>query len=141
MKKAHIGARVTFESNILHLISTGLVQVRQIVGEHEGNEYTVLLPEESMPSQTSQSRYAQKVDRLDSLQSSLTRHTLSSTSTTVSDVSKTSFKTKEEKTDDDAVLALLYDKLQVSSTELTGKPINPEIASVGEKWPTFLSQN
>jgi hypothetical protein len=125
MKKAHIGARVTFESNILHLISTGLVQVRQIVGEHEGNEYTVLLPEESMPSQTSQSRYAQKVDRLDSLQSSLTRHTLSSTSTTVSDVSKTSFKTKEEKTDDDAALALLYDKLQVSSTELTGKPINP----------------
>jgi hypothetical protein len=125
MKKAHIGARVTFESNIIHLSAIGLIQVRQIVGEHEGNEYTVFLPEESMPrhtSQTSPARYAQKVDGLDSLESSQTSHTLIADSKAGSDASKTSYKTKEEKTDDDAALALLCDKLQVSSTELTGKP-------------------
>ncbi len=55
MKKAGIGARVTFDANIERLVSVGLIQVQKITGEHEGNEYTVFLPEElSMPSQTSQ---------------------------------------------------------------------------------------
>lgn len=124
MKKAHIGARVTFESNIEHLSNIGLVQVRQIVGEHEGNEYTVFLPEEaSMPSHTSQgsqgsqTSHAQKQDVLVSLESSQTRHTLSSADSTVSDTSKTSFKTKEQNLDDDAALA----PLREVERELTGK--------------------
>jgi hypothetical protein len=124
MKKAHIGARVTFESNIEHLTSIGLVQVRQIVGEHEGNEYTVFLPEESMPShssQASQSRYAQKVDGLDGLESSQTSHTLSPAESTTSGVPKTSFKTKEENFDDDAALAELVASLKALTKEITGK--------------------
>lgn len=69
MAKAHIGSRVTFDANILHLKSVGLIRVVNIIGEHEGNEYEVILPEEvvSLTSHTSQTRYAQKVDILDSL--------------------------------------------------------------------------
>jgi hypothetical protein len=134
MKKAHIGARVTFESNIEHLTAIGLVQVRQIIGEHEGNEYTVLLPEESLTSQTSQtsqSRYAQKLDVLDSLESSQTRHTLSTVESTTSDLPKTSFKTKEEKTDDDAALAGLVETMKAASKEITGREVS---AAENDRW-------
>jgi hypothetical protein len=124
MKKAHIGARVTFESNILHLANIGLVHVRQIVGEHEGNEYTVLLPEESMPSLTSQSRYAQKPDILVRLESSQTRHTSTQADTATSGPPKTSFKTKEEISDDDAALAGLNATLKTATKELTGKEVS-----------------
>jgi len=56
MKRAYIGSRVTFDANISRLMNVGLITVRQIPGEHEGNEYTVFLPEEidlSAPSHTS----------------------------------------------------------------------------------------
>lgn len=127
MAKAHIGARITFESNIKHLQSVGLIVVRQIAGEHEGNEYEVFLPEESMPSQssvTSQSSHAQKQDRLVSLESSQTRHTLFSLESTTSQPSKTSFKTKEEKPDDDAALTGLVAELKVAAKDLTGKEVS-----------------
>jgi hypothetical protein len=103
MKKAGIGARVTFEANIAHLTAVGLLQVRQIAGEHEGNEYIVFLPEErSMPSQSSQTRHAQDQDRPVSLESSQTRHTLSVDSAITSADPKTSFKTSEKNLDDEA---------------------------------------
>lgn len=107
MKKSGIGSRITIEANIERLISVGLIQVRQIAGEHEGNEYTVYLPEEistTMPSQTSPSsptrltRPAQKVDRLVSLETSQTRHTSSLLESTLSDNVKTSFKTDDDET-------------------------------------------
>jgi len=103
MKKAGIGARVTFETNISHLIFVGLLQVKQISGEHEGNEYTVLLPEErTLPSQSSQTSHAQDQGRLVRLESSQTRHTLSVDSVVTSTDPKTSFKTTEENLDDEA---------------------------------------
>jgi len=122
MKKAGIGARVTFEANIAHLIAVGLLQVRQIAGEHEGNEYIVFLPEErsmpnSMPSQSSQTRHAQDQDRPVSLESSQTRHTLSVDNADTSAAPKTSFKTSEKNLDDEAALA----KLRALERELTGK--------------------
>ena len=95
MKKAGIGARVTFDTNVDRLAAAGLVQVRSITGEHDGNEYTVLLPEEvSMPSQTSLTSltgYAQKLDRLVRLETSQTRHTLNVESNNSYDPPKTSF--------------------------------------------------
>src|ERR1700759_2721201 len=54
MKKSGIGARVTFDANVERLVAIGFLRVRRITGEHDGNEYTVFLPEEvSTPSQTS----------------------------------------------------------------------------------------
>lgn len=129
MRKAHIGSRVTFDSNINHLLAVGLIKVRHIVGEHEGNEYEVLLPEEvelssanpgSMPSLTSLTGYAQKLDRLVRLETSQTRHTLNSTEATTSGVSKTSFKTNTENDDDEAVAAVRR-ALEKMIEEVTGR--------------------
>ncbi len=54
-------SNTTFDANIERLIIVGLIEVRHIIGEHEGDEYTVNLPEEvasTMPSsQTSQTGY------------------------------------------------------------------------------------
>ncbi len=123
MKKSAIGARVTFEANIARLMVVGLIQVVKITGEHEGNEYTVFLPEEvSMPSQSStpsQTSPAQNLVRVDSLESSQTRHSLFVEGTDTSAVSKTSFKTKE-KLDDEAFAGLVA-KLKETAKELTGK--------------------
>jgi hypothetical protein len=127
MKKAHIGARVTFDSNISHLLNVGLIMIRQIVGEHEGNEYEVFLPEEvdvSIPSQaslTSQTRYAQKVDRLVRLETSQTRHSLSPLVAAISEESKTSFKTNTERSDDDEAGAAVARALNKLIEEITGR--------------------
>lgn len=119
MKKAGIGARVTFDTNVAHLIAIGLLQVRQIAGEHEGNEYTVLLPEErTLPSQsstTSQTSHAQDQDGLVSLKSSQTRHTLSVDNIDTSGDPKTSSKTSSKNFDDEAA------PLRKLERELTGK--------------------
>src|SRR5215212_9129553 len=66
MKLAHIGSRVTFDTNVDHLRSVGLLEVIVVTGEHEGNEYEVFIPEElegrtSMTSQSSQTSHALKV--------------------------------------------------------------------------------
>jgi hypothetical protein len=126
MAKAHIGSRVTFDANIERLASVGLISIRQIAGEHEGNEYTVKLPEElktSMPSQTSQTSLtgsAQKLDRLVSLETSQTRHTSSPDSAITYEGSKTSFKTIETN-DDDEAFAGFNGVLRQTTKELTGK--------------------
>jgi hypothetical protein len=135
MNKAHIGSRVTFDANILHLKSVGLIRVINITGEHEGNEYEVILPEEvSIPSQsshTSQTSHAQKLVILDSLESSQTSHTLSTEDSTTSGQPKTSYKTNTERTDDDAALAGLIAALKTTSKEITGKELS---SADGERW-------
>jgi hypothetical protein len=135
MSKAHIGSRVTFDANIVHLRNIGLIRVTNITGEHEGNEYEVILPEElSMPSQSSQTSltgYAQKVDRLVSLETSQTSHTLSSEESITSDPPKTSFKTIERKTDDDAALAGLVRALKDAAKGITGSEIS---LSESDRW-------
>ena len=47
MKKSGIGSRVTFDANIERLKDVGLLVVRHITGEHEGNEYAVFYPKKS----------------------------------------------------------------------------------------------
>jgi hypothetical protein len=129
MAKSDIGSRVTFDANVERLTLVGLISVRQIAGEHKGNEYTVNLPEElkitssSMTSQTSMTSltgYAQKLVRLVCLETSQTRHTLSPDSTTTYDMPKTSFKTNTE-IDDDLAFAGLREVLREAAKELTGK--------------------
>lgn len=136
MAKAHIGSRVTFDSNVAHLRSVGLIQIVVVAGEHEGNEYEVFIPEElgSMPSLTSQTRetsHAQKLDRLDSLESSQTRQGLSIEESITSENPKTSFKTNTERDDDDATLAGLNATLKSAAKELTGKELSP---AESERW-------
>ena len=137
MKLAHIGARATFDANVDHLRTVGLIALTVLSGEHEGNEYEVFIPEElSMPSQTSQSSqtsltsHAQKVDGLVSLETSQTRHTLSVDNTEGYVDPKTSFKTNTERTDDEA-FATLVEKLKNASREVSGK--EPSKADA-ERW-------
>ncbi len=135
MKMADIGSRVTFDTNVNHLRSIGLVEVTTVTGEHEGNEYEVFIPEEveSMPSQTSQTSltgYAQKLDRLVSLETSQTRHTLSVEDKEGYDLPKTSFKTNTEKTDDEA-FAPLVAQLKAAAREITGRESS---TSEAERW-------
>jgi hypothetical protein len=148
MEKAHIGSRVTFDANIERLLNVGLIQVRQIVGEHEGNEYSVFLPEEitsSMPSQTSQTSLtdpAQKLDRLVRLETSQTRHTLSALDSMVSDMPKTSFKTNTERSDDDEAFAGFVNALNKAFVEVTGRELSraeaPRLTELAEVLVTEL---
>jgi hypothetical protein len=79
MEGADIGSIITLRANLQRLQVSGLVVVRPIVGEHEGNEYTIYVPEEiekieeirkiseSQTSQTSSctpTNMDQKLDRL-----------------------------------------------------------------------------
>ena len=134
MKLAGIGARVTFEANIERLAAVGLLQVRRIAGEHDGNEYTVLLPEElsqtSQTSLTSLTSHAQNLVRLDGLDSSQTRHTLTVEEKDTSGESKTSFNTKEENPDDEAFAGFVARVKKVAS-EITGKQPSPAEA---DRW-------
>ncbi len=137
MKKAGIGARVTFDANVERLVAVGLVQVRQIAGEHEGNEYTVFLPEEisqptltSQTSQTSQTSPAQKLVRLVRLETSQTRHTLSPLNSTISALPKTFIKTIE-KNDDDEAFADFLAALKKATKEITGREVS---ASEKQHW-------
>ena len=131
MKRAGIGARVTFDANVERLVAVGLIQVRRIAGEHDGNEYTVFLPEEiSMPSmgsltsQTSSSSYAQNPVLLDGLDSSQTRHTLSVENKDTSIASKTFLKTNTER-DDDEALAAFTSALKKATKDVTGRELSP----------------
>jgi hypothetical protein len=139
MKKSGIGSAVTLDANIERLVEVGLISVRQVTGEHRGNEYTVLLPEEiksnaptptSSTSSTSTTSSTQNLVSLVLLETSNTSSTTSLEESTTYDPSKTSFKTIEEKTDDDAVAGLSA-VLREAARELTGK--NPSPAEA-ERW-------
>jgi hypothetical protein len=133
MKLAHIGSRVTFDANVIHLCAVGLITVTVLVGEHEGNEYEVFIPEElSIPSQTSLTsltRYAQKLVRLVRLETSQTRHTSSVENTGGYIEPKTSFKTNTEI--DDEAFAPLVARLKMAAREITGKE---PAAAEAERW-------
>jgi hypothetical protein len=134
MKLAHIGARVTFDANIEHLRAIGLIAVMVVAGEHEGNEYEVLIPEElslaSQTSLTSLTSHAQKLDRLVRLETSQTRHTSSVENTGTYSEPKTSFKTNTERIDDEAFAALV-EKLKTASREVCGKESSEDDS---ERW-------
>jgi hypothetical protein len=138
MQMAHIGSRVTFDSNVVHLQQVGLIRVTVFAGEHAGNEYEVFLPEEiSTPpsptrqsSQTGRSSPAQKPDGLDTPESSQTSQAPSGEAADIYSEPKTFLKTSEEKADDEA-FARFVKILRQASREVTGKE-SP--ASEADKW-------
>lgn len=136
MKATGIGSRVTFDANITRLCQAGLISVRSIVGEHNGNEYTVFLPEEielSMPSLTSLTGltgYAQKLDRLVRLETSQTRHTSNVEESTTSALPKTSLKTIH---DDDDGISEFWRVLSAAAEQVLGRDL-PKSEVERERW-------
>jgi hypothetical protein len=135
-KGAGLGSMGTVDSALEHLQQVCLISIKTIVGENGGNEYEVFTPEEaastllgttSLPGTTS------LISSTGSTQNSVvpvipnsgsTSTSLSGNESTTSEQPKTSFKTKEENTDDDAALAELYAELKSATKELTGKDLS-----------------
>ena len=144
MKKSGIGAKVTLEQNLRRLIAAGLVAMKTIGGIQGGNEYTVYLPEEAIPStppSTGASRPStpsggENLGVLATLESRSPSPGLSVDSKSRSVDSKTSFKTKEEKTDDDAAARSLLRPIQKVVKVMTGRELsatdNQNLTELGE---------
>ncbi|HVE59659.1 MAG TPA: hypothetical protein VNB22_22805, partial [Pyrinomonadaceae bacterium] len=130
MKKANIGSRITFDSNITHLQLVGLIRETVFAGEHAGNEFEVFTFEEmeTMPSQSSQSSDSsqtspsQKQVRVVSLESSQTSQSLNPSEITSYEKPKTLFKTFL-KIDDEAPIANAFLKLNEAARATTGKDL------------------
>lgn len=127
-KLAAIGSRVTFDSCVSHLETVGLLKLTVRIGEHEGNEFEVFLPEEmtlpSMPSQTSVTsltKTVQKLDTLVCLETSQTRQSSTPINTGVTSTPNTSFKTN--KNDDDDAFADFANEFENFSRKVTGQGI------------------
>jgi hypothetical protein len=121
-----LGSMVTVDAAIEHLMRVGLLNVKPAVGSLAGNEYEVFTPEEatvssaSSTSTTSTTSLTQNLVLLDVLESSSTSITQVVENPTVSDHAKTSFKTSEQNTDDEA-FAGLNELFQQATINLTGK--------------------
>jgi hypothetical protein len=135
MLGSDIGSTKTLFLNLRHLRDAGLVTWDERVGPHEGNIYTVHLPEEidTMGTQSTlstESTSSPKVDRVLGVESTLSTHSLSAASRDTSGEPKTSFKTNTERADDEAFAALV-EKLKTASREVSGK--EPSKADT-ERW-------
>jgi hypothetical protein len=151
MKKSGIGAKVTLEQNLRRLALSGLISIKTIGGVQGGNEYTVRLPEEAIPSTPpstgtslpSPPSSGENVGLLAPLESSPPRHGLSAAYQRPSDDPKTLSKTVLQNLDDEAaplrtkafekfeVFTNAIESLDVVVKELTGKGISKSEAS---KW-------
>jgi hypothetical protein len=125
MRGSHIGSERTMYKNLRRLEAAGLVQVRSIAGEQDGSEYTVILPEEVAPltpptDPTHPSHSSQKVVTPLTAESGVSGVSLSVEDSITSNDLKTSFKTYEKDSDDEAVRRLAEVLLQAEK-DLTGK--------------------
>jgi hypothetical protein len=137
MQGAGIGSHHTLRRNLRQLTKVGLVEIREITGEHEGNEYTVFLPEEvSLPrldtpgtpgrsgtsgrSATDVCHVSQKLPGVPLAETARPDRGINSLDTYNYEPSKTSFKTRE-KNDDDEAFAELLEIFKQASREMTGK--------------------
>jgi hypothetical protein len=141
MLGSDIGSTKTLFLNLRHLRDAGLVTWDERVGPHEGNVYTVHLPEEAetmgtlstqgtQSTRSTESASSPKVDRVLGVESTLSTHSVSAANTETSGTSKTSFKTNTEGTDDEA-FATLIEKLRTATREVSGK--EPSKADA-ERW-------
>jgi hypothetical protein len=133
MQGAHISSEITLRANVARLCQIGLIQMVRRVGEHEGNEYTVFLPEEiqsgtSGTSTTSGTNTSKNVVPLVGLESSTTSTSVNGEDSTASAESKTSFKTNTEGTDDEA-LAGFVTTIGKAAKEITGRDLSPAEAT------------
>ena len=142
MKGTGIGSPQTFYRNINYLESIGLIKRTEIIGEWDGNEYEVFVPEEinlkSVQSvQSVQSDNSpQKQVVLVVPETELT--VLSSQPINTGDPAtpKTSF--KDSSNTDDETCALFIKKFEEVSRELTGNGVNPKDAERWEKLAELL---
>ena len=124
---AGLGSMVTLDAAIDHLEKVGLISIKPVIGSLLGNQYEVFTPEEASTraSRTSStSSLTQNLGELDVPESGSTRDGQIYDSQAPSGSTNTSFKTKEEKTDDDAALAGLFATLKTTSKEITGKELS-----------------
>lgn len=142
LRGAGFGSMGTVERCVDFLIEVGLIRVRTIVGEAEGNEYEVFTPEEVAPALLGLAPSTGTTHETGNTGSTLkqvipvipetgsTGSTLSSNGSDISGEPKTSFKTNTERTDDEA-FAPLVANLKQAVKEVTGK--EPTI-SEAERW-------
>ncbi len=127
MDGADIGSEITLRANVKRLCDIGLVRMERMTGTHDGNVYTVFLPEESGTSGTSTTSgtsgtdTSQKLVPLVVLETSTTSTTLNPLDATNYGNPKTSFKTNTENDDDDEAYADLIARLKEATREVTGK--------------------
>ena len=142
LRGAGFGSMGTVERCVDFLVEVGLLKVRSIVGEVEGNEYEVFTPEEVGPALLGLPLSAGITHSTGSTGSTLnqvipvvpetgsTGSTLSSNESEVSGGSKTSFKTEEQKLDDEA-LAQFAAAMKQAVLDVTGKGLTPADA---QRW-------
>lgn len=127
---AGLGSMVTVDAALEHLQQVSLIAVKPAVGSLVGNEYEIFTPEESytsIPSSASTARttsLTQKVVELGVPLSSSTSTTQLPENIRTSTPANTSFNTKEE-IDDDNALTGLAKILREAAREVTGKPPSP----------------
>jgi hypothetical protein len=115
-----LGSMVTVDAGLEHLERVGLIAVKPAVGSLVGNEYQVFTPDEAYSSTSSTSRITQKVDVLDVLESSTSSITQLVENTGASGQPKTSFKTKDINTDDEAFTEFAA-AVRKTAKEITGR--------------------
>lgn len=135
MRGANIGSDHTLRDNLRHLMLVGLIDRKVNSGAQEGNEYFVFLPEEvnlpfdreghplqlSNPPQVgSPGHLGQKLPGAPEAETAGGAGGSSPEASTTSGEPKTSFKTKEEKLDDEAFAGLVA-LLKQAAEEVTGK--------------------
>jgi hypothetical protein len=114
MLGADIGSTKTLFLNLRHLREVGLITWDERVGPHEGNDYTIALPEEvetqsSMGTQSTLSTLStsrSKVHRVLRVESTQSTHSLSGDTKEGYGEPKTSFKTSTENDDDEAAAGI-----------------------------------
>ena len=132
LRGAGFGSMGTVERCVDFLVEVGLLKVRSIVGEVEGNEYEVFTPEEVGPALLGLPPSMGSTYEIGSTGSTLnqvipvvpetgsTGSTLSSNESEVSGGTKTSFKTEGQKLDDEA-LAQFTAAMKQAALDVTGK--------------------
>jgi hypothetical protein len=132
MLGSDIGSTKTLFLNLRHLRDAGLVTWDERVGAHEGNIYTVYLPEEegTQSTQSTQGNSSYKVLRVLRVESTQSTQGSFDVNTGTYEERKTLIKTNTENDDDDGFAALV-EKLKIASREVSGK--EPSKADA-ERW-------
>jgi hypothetical protein len=148
MKQSGIGAKVTLEQNLRRLITSGLITMKTIGGIQGGNEYTVYLPEEAVPStgpstppstgttHPSLPSGGEKLGALASLESRVPSIGPTVDTQDTSEIPKTSFKTNTKNDDDAALAKIIFEPFAAAVLEATGRELTGAdkagLASVAE---------
>ncbi len=140
MKGAHIGSERTLLKNIQHLKSIRLIEVDYTDGKHDGNTYTIFLPEEvglggiptppTPPTEGTPRHAGQKVVPVPPVESGVGGVGTEPVESSIYGESNTSlYKTIEN--DDDEALAEFSKTLRRAAEEVTGKSLS---ASDRHRW-------